>query len=110
MADRPKISPELLDEFTKGLIARGKLVEAGWHGLSLILVDEFSSPEHRADMRLAFFAGAHHMFTAVMQALDDDDEPTEADLIRMDMIDKELREFETVLEAMAARWREKRGA
>jgi hypothetical protein len=47
-------------------------------------------------MRLAFMAGAQHLFGSIAggtSVLDEDQEPTEGDLRRMDLIDQELRGF-----------------
>jgi len=44
-------------------------------------------------MRNAFFAGAQHLFSSIMTILEPDAEPTEKDMQRMDLIDKELRAF-----------------
>jgi hypothetical protein len=45
------------------------------------------------EMRQAFFAGAQHLFSSIMTILEPDAEPTDKDLERMDLIDKELRAF-----------------
>jgi hypothetical protein len=48
----------------------------------------------RARNALAFLAGSQHLFSSIVVILDPGDEqPTEADLRKMDLIDKELRAF-----------------
>lgn len=51
------------------------------------------------EMRKAFFAGAQHLFASIMGILEPGAEPTEKDLVRMDHIDKELREFVSKMKA-----------
>lgn len=75
----------------------GRLIEAGWVGLRKGWVPEDAPPEQLADMRKAFMAGAQHLFTSIMNVMDEDREPTEADLRRMDLIHRELEEFGTTL-------------
>ena len=50
-------------------------------------------PEQLHEMRLAFFAGAQHLFASIMSVLDPGSEPTDADMERMSNIDTELRAF-----------------
>jgi hypothetical protein len=44
-------------------------------------------------MRMAFFAGAQHLFGTIMTVLEPGDEPTPKDLQRMDLIHLELDAF-----------------
>lgn len=71
----------------------GKLIDAGWVGLRKVWLPADAPPEQVTELRKAFMAGAAHLFTSIMNVLDDDREPTEADLRRMDQIDKELEAF-----------------
>lgn len=71
----------------------GRLVEAGWVGLRAAWVSPEASDLQVAEMRKAFMAGAQHLFTSIMHILDEDREPTAADLARMSAIDRELTEF-----------------
>lgn len=88
MADRNHLE-RLHDE----LADSGKLIEAGWVGMRLAcdLVD--APADQLREMRMAFFAGAQHLFGSIMTVLEPGDEPTDKDLARMDMIDKELKTF-----------------
>jgi hypothetical protein len=88
MADRNHLE-RLHDE----LADSGKLIEAGWVGMRLAcdLVDAPS--DQLREMRMAFFAGAQHLFGSIMTVLEPGDEPTDKDLQRMDLIDKELKAF-----------------
>lgn len=71
----------------------GKLIEVGWLALRVQAVPADASDIQLEEMRNAFFAGAQHLFGSIMSVMDSDREPTANDLRRMDMIDKELREF-----------------
>lgn len=58
------------------------------------------APEaHRADCGLAFWAGATTLFYALIDCLDPGEEPTEADLAKMDAIDAEIRKFAETFDA-----------
>ena len=88
MADRNHLE-RLHDE----LADSGKLIESGWVGMRLAcdLVD--APADQLREMRMAFFAGAQHLFGSIMTVLEPGDEPTDKDLARMDLIDKELKTF-----------------
>ena len=84
---------QLVDEVTKIFTERGKLIEAGWHGLRIQALPEDASEIQLSEMRMAFFAGAQHLFSSIMSILDPGEEPTDADLKKMDQIHAELKEF-----------------
>lgn len=88
MADRA-----YLERLTKELVDQGKLIEAGWIGLRLAAIHDDAPPMQLEEMRMAFFAGAQHLFGSVMSFLEDGEEPTDNDLKRMDNVDKELQQF-----------------
>lgn len=88
MADRA-----FLERLSRELTDKGKLIEAGWVGLRLAAIPENASKEQLQQMRKAFFAGALHLFSSIMVILDEDREPTEADLRRMSLISDELETF-----------------
>ena len=88
MADRA-----YLERLTRELTEKGKLVEAGWVGLRMAAIPLDAPKDQLAEMRKAFFAGALHLFQSILTLLDEGQEPTEADLRRMDLIDVELRSF-----------------
>lgn len=52
-----------------------------------------ASADQLEEMRNAFFAGAQHLFSSIMTMFEPGDDPTEPDLDRMTLIDKELRAF-----------------
>lgn len=82
-----------LERLSRELADQGKLIEAGWVGLR-VACDLHDAPKDQLqEMRNAFFAGAQHLFSSIMTILEPDAEPTDKDLERMDLIDKELRAF-----------------
>ncbi len=90
MSKLDDLTVKLTDELTK----EGKLIAAGFLGFQQMVINKEASQVQRDEMRLAFFAGAQHLFASIMSILDPgDEEPTAADLARMDQIEKELRAF-----------------
>lgn len=88
MADR-----EFLVRLTRELMDQGKLIEAGWVSLRMHTIPLNAPAGQLQEMRMAFMAGAQHLFSSMMAGLDPDAEPTEADTRRMDLIDAELEAF-----------------
>lgn len=83
----------LADQIAKKLIADGRLIEAGFQGFRVMAIHDDAPDIQVTEMRMAFFAGAQHVWGTIMNVLDPGDDPTPADLIRMDKIDAELRNF-----------------
>ncbi len=79
------LSEEWVDE--------GKLIEAGWSAMREMAIPTNASSNQVDDMRMAFFAGAQHLWSSVLTILSPDAEPTEKDIQRMELIDRELRAF-----------------
>jgi hypothetical protein len=85
--------PDFLKRVQIDLIEKGLLIDAGWTGFR-IACDLHDAPKHQLEFgREAFFAGAQHLFAAIMGTLDPEAEPTDADLRRMDLINDELQRF-----------------
>lgn len=82
-----------LERLSRELVDKGKLVEAGWVSLRLAAIPLDAPAIQLEEMRNAFFAGAQHLFSSIMTILEPDAEPTEKDLERMDLIDRELKAF-----------------
>lgn len=72
---------------------KGLLIEAGWIGLESMRAYKGLPEAERAELRAAFFAGAHHLFASIMNILEPGSEPTDKDLVRMDLIHHELQAF-----------------
>jgi hypothetical protein len=82
-----------LQELHRKLADTGKLIEAGWISLRIAAVP-LDAPQIQIDeMRNAFMAGAQHLYASIMQFLDPGEEPSKADMRRMELIDKELQIF-----------------
>ena len=89
MADR-----DYLMRLTKELTDQGKLIESGWAALRLIAIPDDAPPVQLKEMRMAFFAGAQHLFSSILSFIEEGgEEPTASDLARMDMVVNELKEF-----------------
>lgn len=88
MADRA-----FLERLSRELTDQGKLIEAGWISLRIAAIPPDAPPIQLEEMRMAFFAGAQHLFSSIMTILEPGAEPTDKDIDRMDLIDKELRHF-----------------
>lgn len=82
-----------LEKLSRDLTDRGRLIEAGWVGMRIACMAKDAPEVQINEMRMAFMAGAQHLFASIMFILDPGEEPTAKDMQRMDLIDKELREF-----------------
>jgi hypothetical protein len=100
-----KATKQLLEDLSRELVDKGLLIEAGWVAFRASVISESAPEGQLREMRLAFFAGAQHLFGSVMTILDQDAEPTEDDLKRMESINTELNNF---LAVMVQEMREKR--
>jgi biotin synthase-like enzyme len=83
----------MIEEITKRLVDDGLLIEAGWVGMKMMSISDNAPKIQIDEMRMAFFAGAQHLWGSIMTVLEPDAEPTENDLKRMDLIHKELEQF-----------------
>ena len=84
---------KLAQELGRKLAEEGKLVEAGWEIFCAMTMPHNVSDDQKYDMRMAFFAGAQHVFHTMISIADPGTEPTEADMLRMGKIDNELTRF-----------------
>jgi hypothetical protein len=98
MADR-----QFLEQLTRKLADDGKLIEAGWVGLRLHVIPLDASAVQLSEMKMAFMAGAQHLFSSIMNMLDPGSEPTDADLSKMDLIHAELEAYRAELELRVAK-------
>lgn len=96
MADR-----QFLEQLTKRLANEGRLIEAGWVSLRLAVIPLNAPPAQLDDMRLAFMAGAQHLFSSMIEMLDPGSQETPDDLRRMDLINDELEAFAKEIELRA---------
>jgi hypothetical protein len=84
---------EYTNALAKALADDGKLIEAGWIALRVAAIPTDAPDVQIKEMRLAFMAGAQHLFTSIINTLDPEEEPTEADMRRMELINRELAAF-----------------
>jgi hypothetical protein len=80
-------------EVTKQLMAEGRIVEAGWQAMRITAIAPDAPPDQLQEMRMAFYAGAQHLWGSIMNGLDPDAEPTADDERKMELIQKELDTF-----------------
>jgi len=86
MADK-----QFLEQLSRKLADEGKLIEAGWVAMRIVAIPPGASAEQLDAMRMAYMAGAQHLFSSIMSILEPGQEETEADMRRMDLIDQELQ-------------------
>jgi hypothetical protein len=86
------LSP-VIAALSRKLTDDGKLIEAGWVSFRHLVVHPDAPPDQLREMRIAFFAGAQHLFASINSIMDEDAEPTDADLQRMQSISDELEAF-----------------
>jgi hypothetical protein len=98
MADR-----QFLEQLSRRLADEGKLIEAGWVALRIQTIPLDAPAVQLQEMRMAYMAGAQHLFSSIMTILEPGQDETEADLTRMDLIHKELETFSKELELRASR-------
>jgi hypothetical protein len=92
MADR-----QFLEQLSRKLADEGKLIEAGWVALRVQAIPLNAPAVQLQEMRMAFMAGAQHLFASMLGILDPGLEETPDDMRRMDLIHKELAAFEQEL-------------
>jgi len=73
------------------------LVAIGFNAYRLAVMQRDAPPIQVSECRMAFFAGAQHLFASIMQILDPGNEPTEQDLRRMSQILEELQSFASAI-------------
>jgi hypothetical protein len=88
-----KIDDKMIVAVTRALVDDGKAIEAGWVGLRLTAFSSGISQGQMGMLRDCFFAGAQHLMASITAVLDEDEEPTEDDIKRMESIDAELKAF-----------------
>jgi hypothetical protein len=86
------------DMLAKKLSDEGRLIEAGWLIFKHLTIQADAPDVQIREMRLAFMAGAQHLFSSIIGMLDSSEEPTDADIHRMYLINKELEAVHEELE------------
>ena len=83
----------LADELTRQLTDQGKLIEAGYVLFRAYAIPLDAPQAQVDDMRIAFLAGAQHLWGSINSVMDADREPTDADMRRLSSINDELTKF-----------------
>jgi hypothetical protein len=91
--NKARLIEQAARRLTKELADQGKLIEAGFAVFAHFVIPKDAPAVQLDEMRLAYMAGAEHLFSSIMNILDPGEEPTEADLLRMDLIQKEIDEW-----------------
>jgi hypothetical protein len=86
---------DLCNKVAKKLADEGKLIEGGFAAMKIMSIPADASDAQVRDMRVAFFAGAQHLFGSLMGIMEAGNEATDNDLSRMDQISNELDNFIT---------------
>jgi hypothetical protein len=82
-----------IQDLTRRLTDEGKLIEVGFVTLRAVAMHPEAPADQVKEMRMAFFAGAQHLFGSIMGFLESGDEITDEDMRRMSLVDAELTEF-----------------
>jgi hypothetical protein len=87
------MDPKTHDAIARKLLDEGKLMAAGWHIYRTRVMSPNAGPVQIEEMRKAFYTGAQHVFASICGGMDEDAEPTAADMARMDHLAAELQAF-----------------
>jgi hypothetical protein len=79
---------------TRHWLGKYPSIEAAWRGYEKLI-----SPRDKEEARLAFWSGASVLFYAMLRMFDPGDEPTDADLTKMDAINIEIEKFCSTFDA-----------
>jgi hypothetical protein len=88
------------DALLKKLADEGRIIEGGFQAMRIAVIPP-NAPQAQVDeMRLAYMAGAQHLFSSILGILDPSGgEPTERDMVRMTLISNELDVFAQEMKA-----------
>jgi hypothetical protein len=78
------------------------ILKQGWESYLAHCVPSDAEPARIADIDLAFHAGASYVFSAMLEMLDNDREPTRDDLRKMRDLHLEVVEWKDAVKARAA--------
>jgi hypothetical protein len=92
-----------LEQLSRKLADEGRLIEAGWVALRLMICPGDTSAEQLTDMRFVYMAGAQHLFASIMMMLEPGPDETAVDVSRMDKISRELETFYEEVKLRVAR-------
>lgn len=89
----PLFPDKQLNDLTRALTDEGKLIEAGWVGLRSECICDDAPEMQLSAMKMAFFAGAQHLFSSIMGVFEKGEDVTENDQRRITNIHIELHKF-----------------
>jgi len=95
--DRKTAAEKLAHALSKKLADEGRLIEGGFAAFMMLVVPPGTPPQQVTMLRLAYMAGAQHLFGSIMGMMDPGIEPTEADEKRMDLISDELNKWHNMI-------------
>lgn len=84
---------DAMNDLARKFTAQGRLIESGWIALRAVALPRDAPQAQLDEMRIAFFAGAQHLFGSLCNIVDPEADVTDADMARMESIDRELRKF-----------------
>jgi|SRR3954468_3438724 hypothetical protein len=90
---RDKMIEAVVEEITKKLADEGKLIAAGWTAYRHLAMHPEAPPDQIRECRIAYYAGAQHLFGSLTSMMDADAEPTDADMNKMELMHRELLDF-----------------
>jgi len=94
----------MVDALTKRFTDEGRLIEAGWQAMRVLVIPSTASSMQLSEMRKAFFAGAQHLFASLAGVVGEgDDELSADDMRRVELIGDELDKFVEELRAEVRR-------
>ena len=88
------------DRVARAMVDQGNLLLGGFEILRRMVMSPDAPQIQVEEMRMAFMAGAQHLWGALFQLLNPDqssEEPTPEELNRLEMIQKELEQWEDTI-------------
>lgn len=86
---------KMINDFAQQLVEeaakQGKLILAGWLALKLQAARGGATKQQLENLRMAYYAGAEHLFSSLMNIMDPNEEITNADMEKMGLISNELQ-------------------
>src|SRR5262245_8222617 len=85
----------IAERVTGHFVDKGEVIALGFAAFIVAAYDDYETMplDQLAQLRAAYFAGAQHLFASIGNMMDAGDEPTEADMRRMALINHELNAF-----------------
>ena len=99
---RERAGSAAIERIVQELAEEGKLIEAGFAALAKMAIPPDAPPVQRREMKLAYMAGAQHLFSSILGILDPGTEATPAELRRLELINGELEAWRATMAAAAA--------